>query len=138
MVPKSKSFQIYLEISTPVNLESLSTKLTLTFLDFTSKIYLGKNGPKFKTLPDLLENLHSRNLEGVECRFNMNILGYFIQNLNLDKLILKLKSRGIYLLKLREYVILHLNLHLQVNTQIYVNICTLDNLKIANANTTIK
>ena len=46
----------------------------------------------------------------------MNILGYFIQNLNLDKLILKLKSRGIYLLKLREYVILHLNLHLQVNT----------------------
>ena len=68
----------------------------------------------------------------------MNILGYFIQNLNLDKLILKLKSRGIYLLKLREYVILHLNLHLQVNTQIYVNICTLDNLKIANANTTIK
>ena len=68
----------------------------------------------------------------------MNILGYFIQNLNLDKLILKLKSRGIYLLKLREYVILHLNLHLQVNTQIYVNICTLDNFKIANANTTIK
>ena len=68
----------------------------------------------------------------------MNILGYFIQNLNLDKLILKLKSRGIYLLKLREYVILHLNLHLQVNTQIYVNNCTLGNLKIANANTTIK
>ena len=48
MVPKSKSFQIYLEISTPVNLESLSTKLTLIFLDFTSKIYLGKMVPNLK------------------------------------------------------------------------------------------
>ena len=48
MVPKSKSFQIYLEISTPVNLESLSTKLTLIFLDFTSKIYLGKIVPNLK------------------------------------------------------------------------------------------
>ena len=73
MVPKSKSFQICLEISTPVNLEALSTSLTLRFEDISRQI-----GPKFKILPDLLKNLHSRNLEDVEYRFNTGILRYFI------------------------------------------------------------
>ena len=54
-------------------------------------------GPKFKTLPDLLENVHSINLEGVECISNMDILRYFTKILNLYKLVLKLKSRWVYL-----------------------------------------
>ena len=54
-------------------------------------------GLKFKTLADLLENLHSRNLEGVEWRSNIDILQYFIENLNLDKLVLKLEPCRIYL-----------------------------------------
>ena len=74
-----------------VNLEVLSTSLTLIFQD------LKQIGPKFKTLPDLFENLNSKNLEDVECISNMGILQYFIQNLNLDKLVLKLKSHQIYL-----------------------------------------
>ena len=97
MVPKSKYSQIYLEISTPVNLEALKTSLTLIFQDFISKIYFKQIDPKFKTLPDLLENLHSKNLRSVECGSNVDILQYSIQNLNLDKLVLKLKSRRIYL-----------------------------------------
>ena len=54
------------------------------------KSILRQIGPKFKTLPGLLENLHSRNLQGVECRSNMDILQYFMESLNLDKLVLKL------------------------------------------------
>ena len=50
-------------------------------------------GHKFKTIRDLHKNLHLINLERVEC----DILRYFIQILNLDKLILKLKSHRIYL-----------------------------------------
>ena len=72
MVPKSKSCQIYLEISTPINLEAQS--LTLIFQDFVSKIYFRQIVPKFKTSPDLLENVYSSNLEGVESRSNIDIL----------------------------------------------------------------
>ena len=70
MVPKSKSCQIYLEISTPVNLEILYLKSQ----DFLSKIYFRQIVPKFKTSPDLLENVYSSNLEGVESRSNIDIL----------------------------------------------------------------
>ena len=49
MVPKSKSCQIYLEISTPVNLEALSRNLTLIFQDFITEIYFfGKLAPNLK------------------------------------------------------------------------------------------
>ena len=54
-------------------------------------------GTKFETLPDLLKNLQSRNLKGVDCKSSIDILRYFIQNLYLDKLVVKLKSRRIYL-----------------------------------------
>ena len=74
MVPKSKSCRIYLEISTPVNLEAQSTSLTLIFQDFVSKICFRQIVPKFKTSPDLLENVYSSNLEGVESRSNIDIL----------------------------------------------------------------
>ena len=52
---------------TSVNLEALSTSLSLTFQDFISKIYFGQIDHKFKTLRDLLKNLHLINLERVEC-----------------------------------------------------------------------
>ena len=94
MVPKSKSCQIYLEISIPVILEVLSTGLTLIFKILYLKSIFRQIGPKLA--PDLLENMHSRDLKGAECRSNTAILQYFIQNLNLDKLVLKLKSRPIY------------------------------------------
>ena len=62
---KSKSCPTYLEISTLVNLEVLSTSLTLISQDFTSKIYfyanwsqIGQTGPKTKIyLFDLFEIL---------------------------------------------------------------------------------
>ena len=76
LVLKVKSHQVFLKICIRVNVLSC-------FWQF---------GPKFKTLTDLLENLHSTNLEGAECRSEMDILQHFIQNLNLSKLVLKVKS----------------------------------------------
>ena len=72
MVPKSESFQIYLEISTPVHLEALSTSLTLIFQILYLKSIFMQIGRRFKTLPDLFENFPSTNLEGAECRCNMS------------------------------------------------------------------
>ena len=46
MVSKSESCQIYVEISTPVNLEVLSTSLKLIFQDFIP--ILGKLVPNLK------------------------------------------------------------------------------------------
>ena len=87
MVLKSKFSQIYLDISRPVNLEALRTSLTLIgFKVLHLKSIFRQIGPKFKTLPDLLENVCFRNLEGAECRSNMDIQQYFIQNLNLVNL----------------------------------------------------
>ena len=51
---------------TSVNLEALSTSLSLTFQDFISEIYFGQIDHKFKTLRDLLKNLRLINLERVE------------------------------------------------------------------------
>ena len=45
----------------------------------------------------LPENLHSRHFEGVEYKSHTDILRFFIQNLYLDKLVPKIKSRQIYL-----------------------------------------
>ena len=44
----------------------------------------------------LPENLHSRHFEGVEYKSDIDILRFFIQNLNLGKLVPKIKSRQIY------------------------------------------
>ena len=91
---------------------------------------------------------------------NLDILWYFTQNLNFDKLILNLKSHRIYLkfcsrvniwnslqwIWHHYFDIIHLKYKLgQIGPKIkalklknYTNICTLDNLKIANANMIIK
>ena len=63
---KSKSCQIYLEMSTPVNLEALSTSLTLIFQEYLKSIFR-QISDNFKTFRDLLKNLHLINLEHVEC-----------------------------------------------------------------------
>ena len=74
MVLKSKFSLIYLEISRPVNLEALRTSLTLIgFKVLQLKSIFRQIGPKFKTLPDLHENVCLRNLEGAECISNMDI-----------------------------------------------------------------
>ena len=49
-------------------------------------------GFKTKTSSDLLENLHSRYIEVAEYKSYIGILQLFIQILNLDKLVPKLKS----------------------------------------------
>ena len=68
-----------ISIPTPVNLEVLSTYLTSWYFKILYlKSILRQIGPILKTSPDLLENLHSRNFEGVECRCNGDILRYFI------------------------------------------------------------
>ena len=51
---------------------------------------MDKNGPNIKISLDLLENLHTSPLEGVELRVWHQ--GFFIQNLYLAKLVRKLKS----------------------------------------------
>ena len=51
MVPKSKSNQIYLEISTPVNLKALCTSLTMVcqnFVKMSTSLFLGKLVPNLK------------------------------------------------------------------------------------------
>ena len=67
------------------------------FCQDVNKSIFRQIGPKFKASPDLLKSLHSRNVEDVECKSSIDILRYFMQNLYLDKLVLKLKSRRIYL-----------------------------------------
>ena len=86
MVLKSKPSWIYLEFDEFDIFKILYLKSTFWQI-----------GPKFKTLPDLLENVHSLNLECVECISNMDILRYFTKILNLYKLVLKLKSRWVCL-----------------------------------------
>ena len=71
MVPKSKYCQIYLEISTPVNLVIYK----ILYLKYIFKPI----GPKFKDSNDLIENLHSRNFEDIVCRSNMDILRCFTE-----------------------------------------------------------
>ena len=48
MVPKLKSYQIYLKICTLFSLKALSTNLILIFSDFIPQIYIGEFVPKLK------------------------------------------------------------------------------------------
>ena len=82
MILKSKSCPIFLGICTPVNLKALSMNLTLIFYDFISK-----------TSPDLIASLYSRDLEGVECRSDVDVsFDILFKTFNLGKLVLKVKS----------------------------------------------
>ena len=55
------------------------------------KSIFGQISLKTKASSDLLESWHSRYFEGAEYKADMGILRFFIQNLNLEKLVSKLK-----------------------------------------------
>ena len=101
-IPRSKSCEIYLKTCILVNLKVLNKNLTLVFLDFISKI-----------LSDLFENVYTSQFAVGDFESNIDILKFFLQNLNLGKLVLKLKYSSIYL-----------------------KICTQANLKIIKTNMT--
>ena len=48
--------------------------------------------PKIKILLDLLENVYASQFESAEYESDIGTLRFFIQNLDLGKLVLKLKS----------------------------------------------
>ena len=58
---------------------------------------MGKNGPKNKIWLDLLENLHTSQIEDAGCEPDGGILRFFIQKLNLSKLVPKRKYYWNYL-----------------------------------------
>ena len=103
MVPKSKSCNNSLGISTPFNLETLRTSLTLTrqqqqqifiFEDFISKI-----SPKLVPNLKLYQNYLKLALKKFgKCEMQTqhgHLIRYFIENFG--QLALKLKSHRIYL-----------------------------------------
>ena len=53
---------------------------------------MGKNGAKIKISLDLVENLRTSQFEGDEYESDKDIFQSFNQNLNLGKLVPKLKS----------------------------------------------
>ena len=74
---------------TLVNLKMLNTNLTLK--DFIKYKFRSLEA-KIKTSSDLFENMYPSQLEGAKCEPDIGIYLFFIQKVNLGKLVPKLKS----------------------------------------------
>ena len=85
MVPKSNYLQIFLNVSTQINLKMRSKNLILMFQHFISKIYIWGNQSQSLNSSDLLGNLHARYFESVESKSATGFSRFFIQNLDLGK-----------------------------------------------------
>ena len=62
------------------------------FTIFHSKLKIGQISPKTKIVLDLLEYLRASKFEGKKNEYDSNISRFYIQNINLDKLLPELKS----------------------------------------------
>ena len=62
----------------------------MIFKDFLSWNLVTKFSAKLEISSDLLENVHTSQFEGAQNKTDLGILIFFIQNLNLGKLVAKL------------------------------------------------